>query len=63
MFGCTYAIIVGFAMFLVSENFGNFKRRVHAEIDDLQDLRDYLVYVDNQDPIDPDGFESLLNRL
>ncbi len=51
IFGVTYAIIVGFALFMVSENYNSFKRRLHAEVDDLQDLRDYLMYVDGQDEL------------
>ena len=51
IFGVVYAIIVGFAMLIVSDNYSLFKQRLHAEIDDLQDLRDYLMYVDNQDGV------------
>jgi len=51
IFGVAYAIIMGFAMFLVSDNYNTFKRRIHGEIDDLQDLRDYLIYVDGQDEL------------
>jgi hypothetical protein len=51
VFGVTYAIIVGFALYLVSESFDAFRRTVNAEVDDLQDLRDYLVYVDRQDEL------------
>lgn len=51
IFGVVYAIIVGFAMLLVSENYKAFKQHLHAETDDLQDLRDYLLYVDGQDQL------------
>ena len=49
LFGVLYAIIIGFAIFEVLRNYNEIKALMNAEVNELQDLRDYLMYVDGQD--------------
>lgn len=51
LFGVIYAIIVGFAMYIVLDDYNEIKHYIHAEVNELQDLRDYLMWVDNQPKI------------
>lgn len=51
LFGVIYAIIVGFAILVVLNNYNEIRLCMNAEINELQDLRDYLMYVDNQDEV------------
>lgn len=52
LFGGCYAIIVGFVIFMAIDSFYQVKRLVAAEVNALQDLRDFLLFVD-PDPDDP----------
>ena len=49
VFGVIYAIVAGFIMLVLLENYSAIKAHIWAEVNALQDLRDYLIYVDNQD--------------
>lgn len=48
LFGVIYAIIIGFAIYLVLDNYNEIKYYMNCEVNELQDLRDFLMYVDNQ---------------
>jgi hypothetical protein len=49
VFGVVYAIIVGFAMYEALSNYSQIRQFMNSEVNELQDLRDYLMYVDGQD--------------
>lgn len=49
LFGILYAIIIGFAIYVVLNNYNEIKYYMSNEINELQDLRDYLMYVDGQE--------------
>ena len=51
VFGVIYAIVAGFIILVLLENYSAIKAHIWAEVNTLQDLRDYLVYVDNQDTL------------
>ena len=51
VFGVIYAIVAGFIMLVLLENYSAIKAHIWAEVNALQDLRDYLVYVDNQNDV------------
>lgn len=51
LFGVIYAIIIGFAIYLVLDDYNEVKSYIYAEVNELQDFRDYLMYVDNQDDL------------
>lgn len=51
VFGVMYAIVAGFIILVLLENYNAIKAHIWAEVNTLQDLRDYLVYVDNQDDV------------
>ncbi len=51
LFGVIYAIIVGFAIYVVLNNYNEIKQYMNCEINELQDLRDYLLYVDEQEEV------------
>ena len=51
LFGVLYAIIIGFAIYVVLDNYNQVKQCMGKEINELQDLRDYLMYVDDQDEV------------
>lgn len=51
LFGMIYAIIVGFSILVVLNNYNEIRLHMNAEINELQDLRDYLMYVDNQNEV------------
>ena len=51
LFGVLYAIIIGFAIFEVLNNYNEIKEFMNSEVNELQDLRDYLMYVDGQDEV------------
>ncbi len=48
VFGVIYAIVAGFIIVVLLENYRAIKGHIWAEVNALQDLRDYLIYVDNQ---------------
>lgn len=52
LFGAFYAIIVGFIIFIAMESYNRVRALIGAEVNALQDLRDFLVFVDD-DPTDP----------
>lgn len=51
VFGVVYAIIVGFAMYEALNNYSQIRQYMNCEVNELQDLRDYLMYIDGQDEI------------
>lgn len=51
VFGVVYAIIVGFAMYEALNNYSQIRQHMSSEVNELQDLRDYLMYVDDQDEL------------
>lgn len=51
LFGMIYAIIVGFAIYVVLNNYNEIRYYMSNEVNELQCLRDYLMYVDNQDDV------------
>lgn len=51
LFGVLYAIIMGFAIYVVLNDYNEIRRYIHAEVNELQDLRDYLMWVDNQEDV------------
>jgi len=51
IFGVLYAIIVGFVIYLVLDNYNDIKSYIDSEINEIQDLRDYLIYVDEQEEL------------
>ena len=59
LFGVLYAIIVGFAIYVVLENYNQIKQCMGKEVNELQDLRDYLIYVDDQDQVK----EKIVNNI
>ena len=48
VFGVVYAIIVGFAMYEALNNYSQIRSHMNSEVNELQDLRDYLMYIDRQ---------------
>ncbi|MCA8996423.1 MAG: DUF4239 domain-containing protein [Planctomycetaceae bacterium] len=48
VFGMIYAIVVGFVILVLLENYNALKVHIWEEVNALQDLRDCLVYVDDQ---------------
>lgn len=48
VFGVVYAIIVGFAMYEALSNYSQIRQHMNSEVNELQDLRDYLMYIDGQ---------------
>lgn len=52
LFGAFYAIIIGFIIFIAMDGYNRVRELISAEVNTLQDLRDYLVFVDH-DPNDP----------
>lgn len=51
VFGTLYAIMVGFVILMVSNYYHQIKNAINDEINSIQDLHDYLVYVDNNDQV------------
>ncbi len=51
VFGVIYAIVAGFIILALLENYNAIKAHIWAEVNALQDLRDYLIYVDNQNDV------------
>lgn len=51
VFGVIYAIIAGFVILVLLQNYNTIKVHIWAEVNALQDLRDYLIYVDNQNNV------------
>lgn len=51
VFGVIYAIVAGFIILVLLENYNAIKAHIWAEVNALQDLRDYLIYVDNQNDV------------
>lgn len=49
VFGMIYAIVAGFVILVLLEDYNAIKNHIGEEINALQDLRDFLVYVDNND--------------
>lgn len=47
--GTIYAIMAGFVMLVVLDNYTKIKDHLADEVNSLQDLRDYLLYLDNQE--------------
>jgi len=54
VFGTIYAIMVGFVIMVLLNQYSTIKDHIGSEINALQDLRDYLVYLDNNDRIRAD---------
>ena len=48
VFSIIYAIVAGFVVMVLLENYNAINAHIWAEVNALQDLRDYLLYVDNQ---------------
>lgn len=46
VFGTIYAIVIGFILYVVIANYNEINKQVNLEINSLQDLRDYLRYID-----------------
>ena len=51
IFSIIYTIVAGFIILVLLENYNSINAHIWAEINELQDLRDYLVYVDNQEHV------------
>jgi len=51
IFSIIYAIVAGFVIMVLLENYNAINAHIWAEVNALQDLRDYLIYVDNQDDV------------
>jgi len=51
IFSIIYAIVAGFIIMVLLENYNAINGHIWSEINALQDLRDYLIYVDNQNDI------------
>ena len=51
VFGVVYAIIVGFAMYEALNNYSQIRHHMNSEVNELQDLRDYLMYVDGHEDV------------
>ena len=49
VFGVVYAIIVGFAMYEALNNYSQIRQHMSAEVNELQDLRDYLMYLNGDE--------------
>ena len=49
LFGAFYAIIIGFIIFIAMDNYNRVRELISAEVNALQDLRDYLVFVDHDE--------------
>ncbi len=47
VFGSVYAIVTGFILLVVITNYNNIKKYISSEINALQDLRDFLLYIDS----------------
>ncbi|WP_372369235.1 DUF4239 domain-containing protein [Candidatus Uabimicrobium sp. HlEnr_7] len=47
--GTIYAVMSGFVMLVVLDNYTKIKDHLAEEVNSLQDLRDFLLYVDNQE--------------
>lgn len=54
VFGVVYAIIVGFAMYEALTNYSEIRQCMNSEVNELNDLRDYLIYVDGQEQVKQD---------
>lgn len=52
LFGAFYAIIIGFIIFITMDSYNRVRELISAEVNALQDLRDFLVFVDH-DETDP----------
>lgn len=61
VFGVVYAIIVGFAMYEALSNYSQIRQFMNSEVNELQDLRDYLMYVDGQEETKQE-IEASINR-
>ena len=46
VFGTIYAIVIGFILYVVISNYDEINKQLNLEINSLQDLRDYLLYID-----------------
>jgi len=60
VFGVIYAILGGFLLLKALERFSALSRSVEAEINALQDVRDYLIYFE---PGQPEARRSILTGL
>lgn len=54
LFAMIYAIIAGFAIYSVLNNYNEIKYHMNNEVNALQCLRDYLMYVDHQEDVKKD---------
>lgn len=61
--GIVYAILIGFAIFIVSEDFNDLRRAIWSEVAQLQNAWDYLGFVDNQDEVVADVKRSWVTYL
>ena len=57
--GTIYAVMAGFVMLVVLENYTTIKNHLAEEVNSLQDLRDYLLYLDNQE----DKVQTIKDRI
>lgn len=58
-FGTIYAIVIGFVIYQVTNYYNELKSYIVSEINAIQDLRDFLVFIDDHDDIVKDVIEKL----
>ena len=49
-FGTIYAIVIGFVIFQVLDYYNQLKSHISSEINAIQNLRDFLAFIDDHDP-------------
>lgn len=49
LFGSIYAIVIGFVLLVIITHHNNIKRFISSEVNAIQDLRDFLHYIDGDD--------------
>jgi hypothetical protein len=61
--GIVYAILIGFAIYMVSNDFNEMRRCVFGEVNQLQNAWDYLTFVDNQEDVVTSVAEALKRHI
>jgi hypothetical protein len=61
--GIVYAILIGFAVYMVSNDFNEMRRCVFGEVNQLQNAWDYLSFVDNQEDVVTTVAEALKQHI
>jgi len=63
VFGIIYAIIVGFLLVEVLRRYYNMKATIERELNAIEDTRDFLVYLDENQEVERDIRKSLLDYV